>query len=257
MPDRVIENCRILISDGLISKVTGCEEIGADRETTIIDAAGKYIFPGFVDLHCDAIEKEIEPRPNTLFPTGISFRELEKKLAGQGVTTVFHSISFAEGELGLRSNAMAARIIKQIKKDTAQYSLIRNRIHVRFEISNMSAGEMIAALIRRRVFDLLSFMDHTPGRGQYQKVEDYRAYLANTYRMSSGSIDEILARLGPDSGRGSFCCVKGLSGRFHAGTETEIYEILSRSAGSSQNNGGTGGFDLSIYLYMYTTGPAP
>ncbi|MDP2210555.1 MAG: alpha-D-ribose 1-methylphosphonate 5-triphosphate diphosphatase [Candidatus Aquicultor sp.] len=200
LPDRVMNNCDIMIADGSIISLSAGSSIKVATRTKVIDAGGRYVFPGFIDLHCDAIEKEIEPRPNAFFPIEISLSELEKKLAGQGVTTVFHSISFAEGELGLRSNDMAAKIIEKIQSITARRSLIRNRIHIRFEITDVFASDFIVSLIHRGIVDLLSFMDHTPGRGQFQRAEDYRAYLAKTYRMSCGVIDEIVVRKEQASG---------------------------------------------------------
>ncbi len=52
--------------------------------------------PGFIDLHSDALEKDLEPRPNTRFPLDIVLVELDKKLAACGVTPIFHAVSFAE-----------------------------------------------------------------------------------------------------------------------------------------------------------------
>jgi alpha-D-ribose 1-methylphosphonate 5-triphosphate diphosphatase len=41
---------------------------------------------------------------------------------------------------------------------------------------------------------LLSFMDHTPGQGQFKDIGAYRNYVARTYATSQAELDEILVR---------------------------------------------------------------
>ena len=137
--------------------------------------------PGFIDMHSDAIEKELEPRPGAFMNIQVAFRELEKKLAGQGITTMYHSLSFAGADFGVREDFGAAECIRSIVSMASNCALIRNKIHLRFEITNYRAVDLIRSLINSGEVDLLSFMDHTPGQGQYPTVEDYRRYLEKTY----------------------------------------------------------------------------
>lgn len=69
----------VLIEQDRISDIGRIEPSANIQE---IDASGMYVVPGLVDIHCDAIEKEVQPRPNTLFPLHMAFIEFEKKLAG-------------------------------------------------------------------------------------------------------------------------------------------------------------------------------
>lgn len=158
-----------------------------------IDAAGGYILPGLVDLHSDAIEKEIEPRPGAFFRPLLAFSELEKKTAGQGITTMFHSFSFAGAEWGVRQDATAAAIIRSMVAAARQRALIRNKIHLRFEITNYRGLPEVLRLVEERGVDLVSFMDHTPGQGQYPTVEDYRRYMEKTYHMPFSDVEKIIA----------------------------------------------------------------
>jgi len=76
LPSGIAERSSLKIEDGTISKIReGDINSGGMR----IKAKGRYILPGFIDLHCDAIEKEIEPRPNSYFPVNIALFELDKK----------------------------------------------------------------------------------------------------------------------------------------------------------------------------------
>jgi len=192
LPDRVVEDARIIIRDGRIEDVSG----GPGRPVLsgrALDACGGFVLPGFIDLHSDAIEREIEPRPRAIFPAELAYRELEKKAAGHGITTMFHSFSFADAELGLRSTETAAEIIRTITNHTKQSQLIRNRIHLRYEIAGVRAVPAIRRLIEEDRVDLLSFMDHTPGQGQFKTVESYRNYLQKTYHLGLENIEEILS----------------------------------------------------------------
>lgn len=76
LPDRTVKsNIRVL--NGKIAELTE-QPISVTSESSVIDATGLWVLPGFIDLHCDAIEKEVEPRPNTLFPPRAAIAELEK-----------------------------------------------------------------------------------------------------------------------------------------------------------------------------------
>lgn len=192
MPDRVIPNGEVLIEQGKIKFAGRGNHHYGWQASLVIDAHGGFILPGFIDTHSDAIEKELEPRPGAYFSTEVAFSELEKKLAGQGITTMYHSFSFAGAQYGVREDKTAADCIRRITAMARDWALIRNKIHVRFEITNFAAVELVLALIAEGAVDLLSFMDHTPGQGQYPTIEDYRSYLAKTYHMPLTEIDKIL-----------------------------------------------------------------
>jgi len=195
LPDRVIAPGEVLIEDGVILYADRQIERGVQPAESVLDARGGYVLPGLIDLHSDSIEKELEPRPGAIFSADMAFSELEKRLAGNGITTMYHSFSFAGAEWGIRNDAHAAVCIRKIVDMSDQAWLIRNRVHLRFEITNVQGVETARALINDGLVDLLSFMDHTPGQGQYQTVEDYRRYMEKTYHCPWSRIEEnITAR---------------------------------------------------------------
>ena len=193
LPDRIIAAGEVLIEDGVIQQAGRISNSRALAGETVIDAEGGFIMPGFVDMHCDAIEKEMEPRPGAFFDMEMVLPELEKKLAGQGITSMFHSFSFAGAEYGIREDCTAANCARHIVAMKSKGTLIRNKVHLRFEITNYPAVDLIQSLIADGVVDLLSFMDHTPGQGQYPTVEDYKNYLEKTYHMPFEKVQEILS----------------------------------------------------------------
>jgi alpha-D-ribose 1-methylphosphonate 5-triphosphate diphosphatase len=177
----------VLIEDGVIAAFD--PEYAGDAR--IIDLSGRLLMPGMIDLHCDALEKEVEPRPNVHFPLDFACAQADKRNAAAGITTVYHALSFANHELGVRNNAFAADIARAVC-DWQAHALIDNRVHARYEITDETAPPILTALLENRHAHMISFMDHTPGQGQFKDVAAFRSYLANTYKTSDAALDDIL-----------------------------------------------------------------
>jgi alpha-D-ribose 1-methylphosphonate 5-triphosphate diphosphatase len=200
--DFIIENARIVTPAGILEGASAivCEgRLHKIREGSIpnggerLDAGGGWLLPGFIDMHSDALEKDLEPRPNALFPLDIVVCELDKKLAACGVTTTYHSISFAENEIGVRSNTMAAEIITKVHH-AAKRLHVRTKIHARFEITDGAALPRLESLLGAGKIHLLSLMDHTPGQGQFREVLAFKNYYQAVYRKNDEEIKKIIDR---------------------------------------------------------------
>jgi len=179
----------VLIEDG---RIAALDKDGVGK-AEIVDLTGRILIPGMIDLHCDALEKEIEPRPNVHFPLDFACAQADKRNAVAGITTVFHALSFANHELGVRNNAFAAEIARAVHA-WRSHALIDNRVHVRYEVTDDTAPAVLSELIEKGYAHLISFMDHSPGQGQFRDVEAYRDYLARTYKTDEDTLDGILAR---------------------------------------------------------------
>jgi alpha-D-ribose 1-methylphosphonate 5-triphosphate diphosphatase len=200
--DFIIENARIVTPEGTLDGASASIRQGRlykIRDGFIgnggarIDADGSWLLPGLIDMHSDALEKDIEPRPNAFFPLDIVLYELDKKLAACGVTTIYHSISFAEDEIGVRSNRMAAGIISTIR-DRAERLHVRTRVHARFEITDGAAMPELESLLENGKIQLLSLMDHSPGQGQFREVVSFRNYYQAVYGKTDEEIRAIIDR---------------------------------------------------------------
>jgi len=102
-----------------------------------IDLGDRRVVPGFVDLHGDAIEKEIEPRPGARFPTSMAVVELDKKLSMAGVTTMYHAIGFNDEELSKgRGTGQSKELIEEIYEANKKHLGVDNLVHARFEITS-------------------------------------------------------------------------------------------------------------------------
>lgn len=166
---------------------------------SIVDARGAFLMPGFVDIHADYIEKMAAPRPSSLMDFSLSLREAERELATHGITTMFHSLSFFDHVVfdanPIRDPENTKRFIDIIEGSHAAKHLIRHRFHARFEIDNLRRVEEISGYIRSGKVHLISFMDHTPGQGQYRDLELYRGTIKGYRSISDREIDEEIVNL--------------------------------------------------------------
>jgi len=187
LPDAVIEDGAVLIENGVIAAI--CPESGGSAQP--LDLRGMTLMPGMIDLHCDALEKEVEPRPNVHFPLDFACAQADKRSAAAGITTVFHALSFANEELGVRNNAFAASIARAVHAWNP-HGLVDNRVHCRYEVTDPSAPEILLELMAADEMHLLSVMDHSPGQGQFKDIAAFREYLARSYGKSDAELDRLL-----------------------------------------------------------------
>lgn len=160
----------------------------------IIDATNKYVLPGLIDIHCDAIEKEVQPRPNTLFPLQMALVEFERKLPLHGITTMYHSLSLGVG-LSLRGEHLLTEMIELIQRYRSQRSVVRNRIHLRYEVSSLSGLPIVQNYVQNGIIDYLSFMDHSPGQGQYRAEGSFQRYVMKNQGVDIYEVEQIVQEL--------------------------------------------------------------
>jgi alpha-D-ribose 1-methylphosphonate 5-triphosphate diphosphatase len=167
LPDHVLERGAVNIEDGKIAEI-----VAGDMRGRGLSAIGLTLIPGVIDLHGDMLERDIEPRPKAWFPTDLSVYELDKRLAGSGITTAFAAVGFAWHKKDLRTQEKATEIIRVINQKRDQL-MVDFRVHARFEVANLDTASILEALLSEKLVDLVSLMDHTPGQGQYSNLERY------------------------------------------------------------------------------------
>ncbi|MDR3599259.1 MAG: alpha-D-ribose 1-methylphosphonate 5-triphosphate diphosphatase [Desulfosporosinus sp.] len=194
LPDKVVKG-HILIDGNRISEVveSSLSSVKCYPDSTVIDAEGCYVMPGMIDLHSDAIEKEIQPRPNTLFPIEMSFYELEKKLAVGGITTMYHSLTLSD-EWGVRNIDMVIGIIASINRLKRTRSMINHKIHLRYELTFLAGVSALESLIRDKSIDFMSYMDHTPGQGQFKDAEALKNFTIQAYGTAEQEVDDFMEK---------------------------------------------------------------
>jgi alpha-D-ribose 1-methylphosphonate 5-triphosphate diphosphatase len=60
-----------------------------------LDARGLLVLPGIVDLHGDAFERQMMPRPRVDFPVDVALIESDRQVIANGITTVFHATTWS------------------------------------------------------------------------------------------------------------------------------------------------------------------
>ncbi|MCC5619905.1 alpha-D-ribose 1-methylphosphonate 5-triphosphate diphosphatase [Nostoc sp. CHAB 5715] len=186
LSDEVLDDASLLIEDDAIAAINPVATCGAE----VIDLNGKILIPGIIDLHCDAIEKEIEPRPGALFPMNFAVAQIDKRNAMAGITTPFHAISFAHEELGVRNNDIASQVVQSIHA-YQPYALVDNHVHCRYEITDPTGLPILLDLLAEKYIHLVSLMDHTPGQGQFKDLQAYQNYISRTYKKSAAEAEAM------------------------------------------------------------------
>ena len=210
LENEVLENASLMIRDGEITAINPDSMDGAE----IIDLEGKLLMPGMIDLHCDALEKEVEPRPNVFFPLDFACAQADKRNAAAGITTVYHSLSFANDELGVRNNEMAAQVARAVH-EWHPHGLVDNRVHCRYEITDEFALPVLKQLLNEQSMHLVSMMDHTPGQGQFKDLAAYRDYLTRNYKKTADEVHVIVERK-VEAAAGAFERMQSLADAAHA-----------------------------------------
>ena len=176
-PTEVLSGYSLYIEAGYIVEIskTGESKKVADK---VINAHERYVMPGFIDIHSDKIEKIVNPRPTAVFDFEMGLKEAEKELLQQGITTIYHSFAMykdrAFGTSVLREKENVLKMAELINDLHKRNHLIHHRCHLRIEIDNLEMYDITKDLISRKLVNEISFMDHTPGQGQYKDLEIYK-----------------------------------------------------------------------------------
>lgn len=166
LADRIVESGSLRVEGGSIA------EIVEHPVPTGIKGQGHTLFAGFIDMHGDMIEQELEPRVRVDFPMSVAMNSLDARLAAAGVTTAYASVSFSKGARDgeRRSFEHTSTTIRDLH-EARDRCRVDHRIHARFDITFDNAVAVLEDLLVEKRVDLVSLMDHTPGQGQYRDIE--------------------------------------------------------------------------------------
>ena len=190
LADRVIERGSVRVEAGKIAEIAEKPVVGAE-----LSGDGLLLLPGFVDMHGDMVEREVEPRPNVPMPLELGLRDLDRRLAVAGITTAYAAVSFSPSSTygHLRSYEHTSAIIRALKSMGPQL-LVDHRVHARFEITFPKALNVIDALIAEGAVDLISLTDHTPGQGQYRDIERHVEKMVREKGLSRDEASQSIAK---------------------------------------------------------------
>ncbi len=144
-------HCAIGIKNGTIS------EPGM-AGTLNFDAGGLLVLPGIIDIHGDAFERQIMPRPGVGFPMDVALLDSDRQVISNGITTVYHGVTWS-WEPGLRGAENARDLLETLEK---LHSALQadTRYHLRHETYNLDGEAEIIDWIGGGRIGALAFNDH-------------------------------------------------------------------------------------------------
>ena len=144
----------LALSDGRVAEA-------APDATRRFDASGLLVLPGLVDIHGDAHERQMQPRPGVNLPVALALRDSAAQLIACGITTAYLGVTLS-WEPGLRS-LESWRALKAALPAARARAATDLRVHLRFEADNLDALKDALDGIADGSVHLLGFNDHTPG----------------------------------------------------------------------------------------------
>jgi alpha-D-ribose 1-methylphosphonate 5-triphosphate diphosphatase len=203
MNETVIYNAQVVLRDRVTSGIVMFDEGGivditedvADLDSSLfveagsvsIDAKGAYLLPGLIEIHTDALEWHLRPRPQSLWPAAAAVVGHDAVLAASGITTVLDSLCIGDlGGDGFRADVLLSALEAIELGQRAGAFRSDHFLHLRCEVADPRTPELFDREVTRNMVRLVSLMDHTPGVRQYRDMDVYRgAMMADD--ASSGS----------------------------------------------------------------------
>ncbi|MEM8753043.1 MAG: alpha-D-ribose 1-methylphosphonate 5-triphosphate diphosphatase [Pseudomonadota bacterium] len=152
LPDDVVET-EVVVEDGAIA------EIGGGAADRTVDARGLILAPALIDVHGDAFERQLMPRPGVHFPTEAALLDTDRQLAANGFATAYHAVTLS-WEPGLRSVANGAEVIDALER-LAPRLTVENRVQLRWETFAFEAVDLIRRALDGPLTPSIAFNDHT------------------------------------------------------------------------------------------------
>lgn len=197
----VFKNARIVLADqvfngtvvvdaGKISDIA----VGSTSAPSALDCEGDLLMPGLVELHTDALEKHMQPRPGTHWPATAAVVAHDSQLAAAGITTVLDAVALGAV---MASSVRIARLMETVEslEHARDNGLLRadHLLHLRCEVTFKDLLEAFDSLADHPMVRLVSLMDHTPGQRQFVDEKHYRVYYQGKYNLSDAEMTRFIA----------------------------------------------------------------
>ena len=184
-----IRETSVQIAGGKISAV----DSDHGRGSFGLDASDLKVLPGIVDLHGDAFERQMMPRPGVDFPVDVALIDSDRQAVANGITTVYHATTWS-WEPGLRSADNARRLLEAIESLRPQLAA-DTRFHLRHETFNLDAEAEIGQWLSDGRIDLFAFNDHMDSTVASLDKPQKRARMVERCGVSSEEFDRLVARV--------------------------------------------------------------
>lgn len=179
--DGALQQRSVAIEEGRISK-------GPLPE---VDLRGYYVLPGIIDLHGDAFERQLAPRPSAPFPVATALRGTDREAAANGITTAWlaHSWSWEGGHRSPEHAEMFLQALGTYRRE----AMTDLRVQIRCETHTAETMDRLLAAVRRHRVDYVVFNNHLDET--LQTVELDPARLAQGARAAGRTPEQHLTIL--------------------------------------------------------------
>lgn len=183
-PQGTLERADVHMADGRFA------EMRADG--AVIDCSSYHVLPGIVDVHGDAFELELHPRPGVDIAFSIAIGSIDKQLLSNGITAAFHGLTVS-WEPGARGLDAARRFMTDLASARPRL-MADHRVQLRWETFAHEAIDDIAVWLGETPTPAIAFNDHTTATlkaietGQTAKLDQWA-------RRAGVTLDEYLTRV--------------------------------------------------------------
>lgn len=153
LPDGA-EPVSVRVEAGLIAAIDGPRD-GA----RVVDGRGHVLAPAMVDVHGDAFERQLMPRPGVMVGVVAALLETDRQLAANGIATAYHALTLS-WEPGLRSVQTGQAVVDALAA-LAPRLTVENRVQLRWETFCPEALPLIEGALAGPLLPALAFNDHT------------------------------------------------------------------------------------------------
>jgi len=195
--DIFISGDRVLLGNEIVEtglRIAGGEigAVGSDhgRSSLDIDADGLLVLPGIVDLHGDAFERQMKPRPGVDFPIDVALIDSDRQAISNGITTVYHATTWS-WEPGLRSGDNARKLLEAIEQMQPQLAA-DTRFHLRHETYNLDAESEVIEWLSEGRIDLFAFNDHMDSTVASLAKPQKRSRMVERTGLSNEAFDSLV-----------------------------------------------------------------
>lgn len=195
--EKVLSGCSVIIKNDVIDAIVSNESIDSIDYNKKYDCSNMYIFPGLIDIHSDSIEKMIVPRKGIKFDLELALHEMDNQLSHEGITSIYHSMSMANTTICNNKRTITPtdifNLCDLLSQKTRNELLIHHYIHIRLELNTFQVYSKLMEYMQKGRIHELSFMDHTPGQGQYRNLTQFEKVIKQQYgNISDDEKNEII-----------------------------------------------------------------
>ncbi len=173
LPGGEADDIAVGVADGALRLDCAGAEAGV-----VLDARGLVLAPGIIDLHGDAFERQIMPRPGVAFPVDLALMDSDRQMIANGITTAFHGVTYT-WEPGLRGRENCLAVLEGLERLNGNLAC-DTRFHLRWETYHLDGLADVAEWLRDDRIGVLAFNNHAPDIAASVKKGEAAKYAQRT-----------------------------------------------------------------------------